>query len=264
VQPLRRLDRYWRTFATGLSFVTFGLGSLAISLTLFPVLHLVSSNRRAANRHCQYVIHVAFRFLIWMMNFMGVLTFEANGANKLADISGRIVVANHPTLLDVVFAISLLPRTLCVVKEAAWSNPFLAGIMWATGYIQSGDPERLIDECVDAIVRGDNLLIFPEATRTVPGEPLKLRRGAATVIVKSRQHFIPLIIVCSPITLSKGDKWYNIPDRRMHFTLSVGEEVDPEPLIAGGEPERVLARRLNNVIEQSFIAGMENHERSGQ
>ncbi|MBC8451840.1 MAG: hypothetical protein H8D70_01290, partial [Rhodospirillaceae bacterium] len=87
--------------------MTFGLGSLAISLTLFPVLHLVSSNRRAANRHCQYVIHVAFRFLIWMMNFIGVLTYEANGANRLADISGRIVVANHPTLLDVVLSLFL-------------------------------------------------------------------------------------------------------------------------------------------------------------
>ena len=103
------------------------------------------------------------------------------------DGAGNLIVANHPTLLDVVFLVSLLPTTLCVVKKAAWSNPFFTGVMWATGYIQSDDPIDLIADCVNSFQHENNLLIFPEATRTVPGRPMKLMRGAASVIVKSRQ-----------------------------------------------------------------------------
>ena len=225
---MKPLNYYWRIFATGFSFTVFGLGALVITFTLFPIIHLLSFNRRLANRGCQYVIHLSFRAFIWMMKVMGVLTHEIVGAEKLVDGAGKLIVANHPTLLDVVFLVSLLPTTLCVVKKAAWSNPFFAGVLWATGYIQNGDPMDLISDCVQSVVGKNNLVIFPEATRTVPGYPMKLKRGAASVIVESRMEFMPVIVTCKPSTLSKAEKWYEIPYRKMHFKITVGDKIDPQ------------------------------------
>src|SRR3546814_2159953 len=69
-----------------------------------------------------------------------------------------------------------------------------------------------------------------------------LRRGAATVIVRSRHPFIPITISSSPTTLTKAEKWYQIPDRRAHFRIEIGDSIDPSSVIVDGEAMS-LARR---------------------
>ncbi len=260
---MRGFNYYWRLFATGFSFSVFGIGALLITITLFPAVHLLSFSRSRANRCCQYVIHLSFRFFIWMMKVMGVLTYDVVGAEKLLRASGTLIIANHPTLLDVVFIVSFLPTAQCVVKKAAFSNPFFAGVFLATGYIQNDDPMQLITDCVNSIEQGDNLLIFPEATRTVPGQPMKLKRGAASIIVKSQRSFIPMVITCEPSTLSKAERWYDIPSRKMHFKITVGDGIDPQPfLVESGQLSR-SNRRVNDAIRKFFLMGIERHERTG-
>lgn len=260
---MQRVNYYWRVFATGLSFSVFGLGALLMSLVLFPPIHLLAFDRARANHGCQYVVHLSFRLFIWMMKSLGVLTYEITGADKLAPFRGKLIIANHPTLLDVVFIVSLLPTAFCVVKKAAWSNPFLASVMWATGYIQNNEPTKLITDCVDCIEQKNNLVIFPEATRTVPGEPHKLKRGAASVIVTSKKEFIPLIITCVPPTLSKGEKWYDVPNRKVHFKIVVEGTVDPKPLLQEGEMLSKSTRRINKAINDLFARGLEVYEQPG-
>ncbi len=259
---MKPLNYYWRLFATGFSFSVFGLGAVLITFTLFPIMHLLSFSRRRANRGCQYVVHLSFRFFIWMMKIMGVLTHEIVGAEKLVDGSGNLIVSNHPTLLDVVFLVSLLPSALCVVKKSAWSNPFFTGVMWATGYIQSDDPMDLIADCVHSIEQENNLLIFPEATRTVPGQKMKLKRGAASVIAESGRKFVPVVVTCKPSTLSKAEKWYEIPSRKMHFKITVGDKFDPRPFIIEGEQLSKTNRRVNVALRELLMTGIERHERS--
>lgn len=260
---MKGLNYYWRLIATGLSFAVFGLGALLITATLFPVIHLLSFNRQRANRGCQYVVHVTFRLFIHMMKLLGVLTYEIVGAEKITGDQGNLIVANHPTLLDIVFLVSLLPSALCVVKRSIWRNPFLAGLMCATGYIPGVESMDLIAACVHSIQLKNNLLIFPEATRSVPGQPIRLKRAAASIIAESRRNFVPVIITCTPPALSKAQKWYEIPGRKMHFKITVGDKINPQPLIIEGEQLSKTSRRINEALREFFLRGIEDHERSG-
>ena len=257
------LDRLWRVAATGLSFSAFGLGALLITITLFPILHATTFDRGRANRRSQFVVHLSFRWFIWLMRTLGVLTYERHNAERLKGVSGTLIVANHPTLIDVVFIVAMLPTTLCVAKRATWSNPFLAGVMWATGYIQDEDPIRLVATCARCLENGNNLVVFPEATRSVPGQPLRLRRGAASVIRTSRQAFIPIVITCQPPTLSKGEKWYQVPNSKVHFKITVGDCIDLSAEIVEGESNGKTNRRINRVLEELFRSGIEKHECTG-
>ncbi len=257
------LDRLWRVAATGLSFSVFGLIALFFTITLFPVLHATTFDRGRANRRCQFAVHLAFRWFIWLMRTLGVLTYERHNADRLIGVSGTMIVANHPTLIDVVFIVAMLPTTLCVAKRATWSNPFLAGVMWATGYLQDEDPVRLVTTCAENLKKGNNLVVFPEATRSVPGHPLRLRRGAASVIKASRRAIIPIVITCQPPTLSKGEKWYQVPNSRVHFKITVGDRVDPSTVIVEGESNGKTTRRINRVLEELFRSGIEGHECAG-
>jgi 1-acyl-sn-glycerol-3-phosphate acyltransferase len=251
-----------RLVGTGLSFSLFGLGGIVLSVTLFPLVHLLSSNRRQAHHHCQYIVHLSFRTFISCMRSLGILTYEVAGEEKLRAGGNRLIVANHPSLIDVVFIIAMLPRTVCVVKQAVWSNPFMAGVMWATGYIPNDDPVRFIEACVACLARGENLVVFPESTRTVPGQPMKLRRGAASIIVKSRRPFVPITISSRPTTLTKAEKWYQIPGSRAHFKITVGDSIDPSPTIVDGEALSLSSRRINRLLRAILAKGVELHASS--
>ena len=253
---MRRINYIWRLTATGFSFTVFGIGALFITITIFPVIHIFSFDRSRANRGCQFIVHLSFRLFIYLMKVMGILSHEIIGAKKLADSSGNLIIANHPTLIDVVFLLSLMPQSLCVVKKAAWSNPFLVGILQATGYIQNDEPVRLIADCLQSMEQNHNLLIFPEATRSVPGKDLVLKRGAASIIVQGEITFVPIIISCKPSALSKSQKWWQIPETKMHFKIVVGDRIDPQSCFVFGESPSKSNRRVNRLIKELFLKGL--------
>lgn len=251
----RGIDYYWRLAGTGFSFATFGAGGLLLGLILFPAIHLVSPTRPIAERRCQYCVHLSFRVFIWLMQSLGVLTYEIDGRSKLVRSGANLIVANHPSLIDVVFIVSMLPQALCVVKKAAWSNPFMAGIMWATGYIPNDDPDTLITNCVRSLEEGKRLVVFPEGTRTVPGLPMKLKRGAASIIVRSEQPFLPIKISCQPTTLTKAEKWYQIPATRVHFRIEINDSVDVSGGLIEGERLSKANRRVSRVLQEVLTSG---------
>ncbi len=251
----RGANYYWRLAGTGFSFAVFGLGGLTLGLVLFPTVHLASARRELAERRCQYCVHLAFRFFIWMMNGLGVLSYEISGREKLDRPDASLIVANHPSLIDIVFIVSMLPEALCVVKKAAWSNPFMAGIMWATGYVPNDDPDSLLTKCVQCLEAGKKLVVFPEGTRSVPGKPMKLKRGAASIIVRSEQAFLPIRIACHPTTLTKAEKWYQIPETKVHFRIEVNNRVEVPPGLVEGERLSKANRRVNRLLHAALSYG---------
>lgn len=257
-----KLNFCWRLFATGLGFTLFGLGGIAIGFLLFPLIHLFSSDRMHAQRHCQYVVHSSFKLFVWTMKTTGLLTYNIEGTEFLKGERSGIVIANHPSLIDVVFIVACIPNALCIVKKAAWTNPFMMGVMWATGYVSNDNPERMLEECIDRVRGDEKLVIFPEGTRTVPGRPMKLMRGAASIIVRSRTPFIPITITNNPTTLTKAEKWYQIPSRRMHLRMDVRAAIDPGPYIVEGESLSLASRRMNKVLREILVEGVERHERA--
>ena len=102
-----RWNRAWRVFATGFSFACFGLGAVLMGFTLWPLLRL--SSRRYGTARVQRAVSVSMRVFVWLMKTLGLLTYEVRGLAKLSS-RGQFVVANHPTLIDVVFLVSLMPE----------------------------------------------------------------------------------------------------------------------------------------------------------
>jgi 1-acyl-sn-glycerol-3-phosphate acyltransferase len=151
-----------------------------------------------------------------------------------------------------------------VIKPAAARNPFFRGPVRACDYITNEDGVGLIDDCVAAVRAGGNLIIFPEGTRSVPGQPLRLQRGAARIAVRGGLNITPVHIDCSPPTLAKGQKWYHIPPRRFHMRIEVGEDLAIGPYLMtphGAMPENRAARRLTQYLAGYFSAPVDQaHE----
>src|SRR5690606_11758513 len=113
----RRLDRAWRIVGTGASFAAFGIGGLLLGVLVFPLLQACVRDKDRRRRLARRVGQRSFAAHVELMRILGVLTYEIRGRERLQR-EGLLVLANHPTLIDVVFLVSLLPDADCVVKWA--------------------------------------------------------------------------------------------------------------------------------------------------
>jgi len=246
-----RLDQVWRTAATGLCFAAFGVGGLLMRGLIFPLLNLVVTQRERRTRWARACIHHAFRLFVGLMRLLGVLTFELRGAERLQR-EGLLILANHPTLIDVVFLMSFVERADCIVKGALARNPFTRGPVRAAGYVCNDSGTDMVEGCVGSLRAGNNLIIFPEGTRTPRTGHQPLQRGAANIAVRGQRNVTPVRIRVQPLTLGKGEKWYRVPAKRCHLEFEVGEDIAIAPFLADCASEAIAARRLTDHLTAYF------------
>nr|WP_315592846.1 lysophospholipid acyltransferase family protein [uncultured Cupriavidus sp.] len=248
---VERIDRAWRVCATGFCFSSFGIGGLLLRVLVFPLLSLLPWSTDTRQRVCRGVIHHAFRLFVWLMHAVGVIRYEVRHPERLRR-DGLLIVANHPSLIDVVFLMSLARRADCVVKSALTRNPFTRGPVLATGWVRNDSGAAMVDDCIASLRAGNNLIIFPEGTRTRPGMPLQLQRGAANVAVRGGFALTPVVIRCEPSTLTKGEKWYHVPVRRPRFVIDVHPDVAVAQWVPQGTEDAMAVRQLTHSLSEFF------------
>jgi 1-acyl-sn-glycerol-3-phosphate acyltransferase len=251
---LERLDYMWRLFATAVCFACFGAGGLLLRIIVFPVLALVLRDRRRLSVVARWIIHQAFRALVGLMRALGIFTYEVHGREKLQR-RGLLILANHPSLIDVVFLMSLTQRADCVVKAKLLGNPFTRGPVLTAGFICNDGGPAMMGDCIASLRAGNNLIIFPEGTRTpVGGLPAKLQRGASNVAVQGGVDVTPVMIRCNQSMLAKGAPWWKIPVRRPHFRIEVREDLRVAELVESCASNALAARRLTQHLTDYFFA----------
>ncbi len=248
----RSMARGWRALRTGVAFVTFGVGAIVVASIVWPVRLL---DRRAAGRRevrTQRVVHGASRLFVWWMKRLGILRLSWIGAERLQARAPRLIVANHPSLIDVVLLLARLPQADCIVKKAARRNPFMRSLVTSAGYLANDDGDALVDACADRINHGRSVVLFPEGTRS-PREGLhRFQRGAAHIALKSGCAIVPVVITCRPPTLLKGQAWHDVPDRTARFVLRVEEPIDPARYLGAETTLPVAARRLTADLQMLY------------
>jgi 1-acyl-sn-glycerol-3-phosphate acyltransferase len=262
-QPITGKKRdayYWRLLATAASFALFGLVALCLRLAIFPLLNRLPGDAQVHRQRARRTIGRLFWFFIRFMARSGVLTYEIEGAEKLGR-PGQMIIANHPSLIDVVFLIGLVRNANCVVKQSLWQNPFTRDPLRSTQYISNDGSMDMLDAAADALRSGQTLIIFPEGTRTRPGQPPAFHRGAAAIALRGAKIVTPVIIKVNPTTLTKAEPWYRIPQRRVHFSFRVGADIDPQTFATQG-PIPQASRKLNDYLHHYFIKELAEDERS--
>lgn len=247
-----RLERLWRQIGAGIAFMLFGLGGLLLTVFAFPAINLLYRNADRRAWAAQRTVHLTWQLFVWIIVKLGIIDFEIDGEDLLQHETGTLVIANHPSLLDVVLIMSLMHRTQCVVKKGVWKNPFMRGVIKAANYIPNlGDPERTLNDCISALKAGNNLVIFPEGSRTVPGLQRRLERGFANIAIRSGAPIRLVTVRCVPLLLPKGEKWYQSPRRRPRYSVSVRDRIDPTIFSRAEAPSRA-ARNLTAHVARRF------------
>ncbi len=144
---IRLVWKGWRVIATGLSFAFFGLGGLALLLVGLPLMLLLFPRAARRQRMARRMVRWLFWLFVRYMWITGVLRFRFINGERLTR-PGLVIVANHPTLLDVVFLISAVPDATCIVRAGLASNPFTRAPVRLAGYVCNDWGVELVDASV--------------------------------------------------------------------------------------------------------------------
>jgi 1-acyl-sn-glycerol-3-phosphate acyltransferase len=153
-----------------------------------------------------------------------VLRFEVRGLERL-ERGGLLILANHPTLIDTVFLMAF-------VKNA---------------------------DCIASLQRGNNLIVFPEGTRTPGDGVIRMKRGAANIAVRGGRTMTPVLIRCAPAALGKGTKWWRVPSRRVLIEIDVQADLDIGTFTGGGVSDVIATRHSTEFLQDYFSEKCQRH-----
>lgn len=227
-------------------------------MVVFPVLWIIVYNPMWRRKIARWIVTGGFSLFIEVMNSLGVLRYRITGREIVDTVHGCLVVANHPSLIDVVFLLSIFRDADCVVKSAMWSNPITMATVRAIDYIPNKDPVIVMEECVKRLRAGHNLILFPEGTRSIPGKALNFGRGAATIAIRAGSPCLPVSIECTPTTLTKMEPWNRIPDERVLFQIDVLNPIDVQSFIDDSPNEKTASLALNGFLRIALSQHLEN------
>jgi 1-acyl-sn-glycerol-3-phosphate acyltransferase len=253
-----RLDLLWRGFGTALFLTVIGLGGTLLALTVFPIIATLTRDPTRRQRRIQTVLHVSFRLYCRAIHGLRLAEIHFIGTERLRHLHGCLLVANHPSMLDVALIMAALPNVQCVVKGELWRNPFFRMTVASAGYIRNDlPPEDLLAACVATLRAGNNLIVFPEGTRSVAGRPMKLRRGFANIALMAQADLQLICLTCVPQVLHKGNPWWRVPAERTIFSMEVGEKLDIQQFM-GYRYRSLSARKLVEFIEHYYADKLSN------
>lgn len=245
----KKFDLIRRFFGTLFGFILFAFAGIVFRIALLPYTRNPSQNDLATQMKARRWVGKIWAFFVRYTQWAGVLEVEYKGFERLGR-PGQLIVANHPSLLDVVLIISKESRLNCIVKQDLLNNPILVAPILASGFLPNTESEEMLEKS-HQILQQEALLLFPEGTRTGWDGVVKLHRGAVSIGLRSAKVITPIIIKMTPQNFKKGQPWYKIPAHKIRYELTVGEDIDPQALLAE-KPLPIASRRLKKQLEDLF------------
>src|SRR5262245_31160105 len=254
-RPRQQLATAWRALRTGIAFAAFGLGSVWLAVVWMRIRAIVDRGHHEPWRLAQRALHRLFRWHTSLMESFGLIEVNWIGLERLTAPGPKIIVANHPSLIDVVLIISKLPQADCIVASERAQNRWLRGSVAAADYISNDSGVAVVYEAARRLKAGRTLVVFPEGTRTPEDGRLRhFQRGAAHIALASGLDMLPIEISVEPRMLMKGQSWYHVPPRAGRYTLRVGEPVITKEHLDGSESSVMAARKLTRALRARFAA----------
>lgn len=222
-----------RGMASVALFGAFGIGSLLLA----PLMLVLRTTER-----CQPVVRAVWRPLVGLFVGLGLIRVERG---NLPGCRGTVLVANHPSLIDVVLFSTFVPKTLFVAKESLRNSFFLSAIVRATSLPQDA---TLCEAAAPYLAKGWNVLVFPEGTRSPEKGLHPFHRGAAQLALRTSAPVVCVGLHLSRRLLAKRQAVWDMGSERVTYAFRADaatvERVRP------GESRHAAAVRVTRDLDR--------------
>ncbi|MBK9071559.1 MAG: polysaccharide deacetylase family protein [Myxococcales bacterium] len=232
--PVYALYRTLRALLVLSSFAFFWLGAVLCAWLALPMVWLWPGTRAQKLGRCQRVIRRCFSLFHGYMRVCRLVDVVPLGPlpPPAEPTRGRILVANHTTLIDMTAIIATYPNVICVAKSSYANSALVGRVLRLAGFVAAGTDlhghHDMLAQCAERLRLGFDVLIFPEGTRSPPGGLQPFHRGAFEIACKNAVEVVHLHMTASPPALSKGLPFWRHPDRVCRLAIRPATVVEPE------------------------------------
>ena len=231
------------------AMTVFGVGAVILAVFVFPFIRLFTLRRKDFGVVARAYVSHTFRVFLGFLNLLHVSIRKVENEDDYRNIHSKIIIANHPSLLDFVYIMSLVPNSTCIVRGGLTKTP-LRGVIKQAYITNTTTFEDMCVECKKLTDMGCNVIIFPEGTRTPRHGKNNYKKGAARIALYCGCDVQPVFIGGSDkYGLGKHDPlWsYNhvepyLYDFKKLPVISIDEYKDLS--------EPIAAKRLTDKMEQ--------------
>jgi 1-acyl-sn-glycerol-3-phosphate acyltransferase len=220
----------YRIFIKLFCFFFFGVSVSVLIIILMPLFLLVFHPVERFRRVTRRIISGYFRFFVLMMRVLGIVRIEIEDKSFFYKLKSKIVVANHPSLVDTVIMISLLPNAVAIPRADLKKNIFLSAVVSKLYILASSDFNEMAEAVKLSLDQGSCIIIFPEGTRTPRKGKIRLKKGAARFSVLCGADIIVTYIGGNDkYGMGKGDSFFSFNHKeRWLFRIKYQKTLSPE------------------------------------
>jgi 1-acyl-sn-glycerol-3-phosphate acyltransferase len=184
----------------------------------------------ARQRHLigRLAINIGLKFYVLFLQAFCGCRFNISATRHELGKGSGVLIANHPSLLDALILLAIVPNTVCVMKSSLLDNPLFGAAARLAGFIRNSDPFDMIALGKEVLEVGGNLLLFPEGTRSV--DHRKVNPFNSSVAVLSSKLDLPIrtfLITYDQSFLGKLQRFPAIPRLPMIISVRVGKVFAP-------------------------------------
>ena len=183
--------KFFRSVLVLFCFGIFGAGACIINFLLFPSAKIFIKKEKLNDFYSE-TIHKVWRFFTNFLIFTGVMKLNIKDRKEIEQIKNKIIVSTHPSFIDVVILIGLIPRTTCIAKEALARNPIMKNILNTIFITNEANLEEFQKQTKELLDEGFNVIIFPSGIRHRKNEFPKIKKGAALIALNAKRNIVPL------------------------------------------------------------------------
>lgn len=240
-----------RSFLVLFSFAIFGLGAVVLNFTLFPIAKLFIKDKDLLYFYSD-IIHSTWAWFIKLIISLGIINLDIKDLEKIKQIRNCVVVSTHPSFIDIVILIGLIPRTTCIVKSALIKNPILSNLIKSIFILKDETLDNIKLHTKKMLDRGFNVVIFPSGIRHRKNEYPKIHKGAATIAINANVNIVALKLYTDYDFLFINQPIYDAGDRKVNYELSYVGEIDVKAEIEKTDNVIVIKKNITKMIKSAL------------
>ncbi|NOY90315.1 MAG: 1-acyl-sn-glycerol-3-phosphate acyltransferase [Deltaproteobacteria bacterium] len=248
-QVLDRLLGLPRLLLSLTIFLSFFLVSGLLCLLALPRLLFGRPGPRAQRRY-RRGLNLGFHRFMAMLRAFHLIDFRLPERRPDHPQGAFLVIANHPTLLDVALLLSACPEAVCLVKSDWYRSPFLRPLLLLGDHIPgsaieefmpgSTSPAPVVERIEQKLREGVPVVVFPEGTRSPRRGLRRFRRGALEAATRAGVPVVQVFLDVDRPFLMKGQPLWQMPTARVRYHFEWLGHVD----VSTSRDSRALASQL--------------------
>ncbi|MBR6098610.1 1-acyl-sn-glycerol-3-phosphate acyltransferase [bacterium] len=243
---MTKIVQIYRSIIVVFFICFFGVGALVVRYCLLPF---------KKERIQKYeTLQKSWQIYISLLKFFKVIEFEPDNSEILKNIKNSIIVSTHPSFLDIVLLMSIIPHSTCFVADKLARNPFFKGMVKLLFILEGQPMDKWVNDACEMLENGINIIIFPMGGRHMKDEHPRIRRGAALIARKSKRNIVMLQINNDFAFLAGHQPVYRAGSKPTVYTIKYLGEINTAEYIEKYPDEVDFKTEISKEIAKNLYA----------